>query len=281
MTEIYSIYGLIDPRDNKIFYIGKTSRDPSERYAEHIKETSGETPKQKKIQELYKAKGLPPDLVILESGITDPKLAFTREVYWMEIFRMTGTVLTNASVDYDGVYFLTDDHLATVRKIGRWSVDVSESPWGEQANLTDDDVGLEQVQFKGKKLISPDLPDDISEQQLGDSKSIGIHLTCNEIKSEQMKINSTESIASCDREHPQGVIDPLQAKTGRVIGDLMAGLESGRWQGDDAILAATKLKEHFEEKGRWLPRYNGSNKLKKKRHIRTLKIIGFLKQGEK
>jgi len=278
MTKIYSIYGLIDPIGNKIFYIGKTSRAPSERYAEHIKETSGVTPKQKKIQEIYKAKGLPPDLVILEGGINDSKLAFTREVYWMEIFRMTGTVLTNASVDYDGVYFLTDDHLATVRKIGRWSVDVSEPSWGGKANLTDDGVGLEQIQFKGKKAIPPD---DVAEQQLDDFKSIGTHLTCNEIESEQMKINSTESIASCDRERPQGVIDPLQAKTGRVIGDLMAGLESGRWQGGDAILAATKMKEHFEEKGRWLPSYNGSNKLKKKRHKWTLKIIGFLKQSEK
>jgi len=62
MTKTYSIYGLIDPRDNKVFYIGKTSRTSGERYDEHIKETSGETPKQKNIQEIYEAKGLSPDL---------------------------------------------------------------------------------------------------------------------------------------------------------------------------------------------------------------------------
>jgi len=38
---------------------------------------------------------------------------------------MSGTVLTNASVDYNGVYFLTESHFGPVRKEGLWSTDIT------------------------------------------------------------------------------------------------------------------------------------------------------------
>jgi hypothetical protein len=125
MEDIYSIYALFDPRDNKIFYIGKTSRPTKIRYDEHIDEKTGNSPKQKRILEIYDDNYQLPDLVILEVGIEGAKAAFTREIYWLEIFKMSGNVLTNASVDYKGTYFLTDGHLGVVPKEGSWKVDIS------------------------------------------------------------------------------------------------------------------------------------------------------------
>lgn len=125
MSVVYSIYALVDPRDMKVFYIGKTSRAPQERFEEHIQEVSGDTPKQKRLREIYDDTGLIPDFIILEDGIECNKAAFTREVYWVEIFRMAGIVLTNSSVDYEGVHFLTESHYGPIRKKGHWSVDIS------------------------------------------------------------------------------------------------------------------------------------------------------------
>jgi hypothetical protein len=125
MEEVFSIYALIDPRSCKIFYVGKTSRDPKVRYEEHINEVEGSSPKQKRIKEIYGCDYQLPDLVKLEEGIEGEKIAFTREVYWIEVFKMAGNVLTNASVDYKGTYFLTDSHLGPKPKNGTWKIDIS------------------------------------------------------------------------------------------------------------------------------------------------------------
>jgi hypothetical protein len=108
----------------KVFYIGKTSKEPLQRYQEHIG-IAGNTPKQLMIKEIYETTGQDPDLTVLETGILDGKSAFTREVYWIEVFRSSGTILTNASIDYNGVYFLTDDHLGSKHKYGEFSFDIS------------------------------------------------------------------------------------------------------------------------------------------------------------
>lgn len=125
MEEVYSIYALIDPRNCKIFYVGKTSRDPKVRYEEHIDEMEGNSPKQKKIKEIYDCDYQLPELVKLEDGIEGEKTAFTREIYWIEILKMAGNTLTNASIDYKGTYFLTDSHLGPVAKSGQWKIDIS------------------------------------------------------------------------------------------------------------------------------------------------------------
>lgn len=72
------------------------------------------SPKQERVREIYESSGGQPELVVLESNIATDKSAFTREIFWMEIFAMVGARLTNASVDYDGVYFLADYHLSSL-----------------------------------------------------------------------------------------------------------------------------------------------------------------------
>ncbi len=80
------------------------------------------------------------------------------------------------------------------------------------------------------------------------------------------------SMTPLDRE-----LEPLLARGEGAIGDLLKGLESGQWQGEDVRIVAEKLKVLLEENGSWLPSFEGKNKLKKKKHERTLKVLKFLK----
>jgi len=66
-----------------------------------------------------------------------------------------------------------------------------------------------------------------------------------------------------------------------AIGELMKGLESGQWEGDDARVAAEHLKRLMAEHGSWLPEFTGSNKIKKKKHDRTLKVMRYLSSNER
>ena len=143
MEKVFSIYALIDPRNYKAFYIGKTSRNPKIRYEEHIDEMEGSSPKQTKIKEIYDCDCQLPDLVKLEEGIEGEKVAFTREIFWIEVFKMAGNVLTNASVDYKGTYFLTDSHLGPVPKNGTWKIDISLDELSTTQNVNDEFFQIE------------------------------------------------------------------------------------------------------------------------------------------
>lgn len=111
MASNYLIYALIDPRDNTVFYIGKTRRKARARLDEHLLDFDGVTPKQLRIREIYDSEVGEPDVVVLEDNIATDKAAFTREIFWIELFSMVGANLTNASVDFNGVYFLSNHHL--------------------------------------------------------------------------------------------------------------------------------------------------------------------------
>jgi len=350
MSDIYSIYGLVDPRDLKVFYIGKTSRSPLERFEEHIKDILGESPKQKRIKAIYDGGGHSPELVVLESGIECPKSAFTREIYWIEIFRMSGTVLTNASVDYDGVHFLTESHFGPIRKEGLWSVDITD----EQLDIESSNQEYFQIEsyttftpiksghsksnidfaqkrnnnLSEKVPLNHDLPITAEEIMLvqyryrqGDSIEqlkrffqrsrrsvdymIGIELEEAHLPSAKAAAVATDPVLPTTRSpqkrkpSPKAVavatdptqtttrsplereLEPLLSRGENAIGELMKRLETGYWKGTDAVLVAGKLKALLEQNGSWLPEFNGSNKLKKKKHERTLRVIGFLGLDEK
>ena len=111
MAKTYCIYGLIDPRDKKIFYIGKTANNPLIRFDQHMQDCEGMSPKQERIRGIYESEIGVPELVVLEDNILTDKSAFTREVFWIEMFYMVGAKLTNASIDFNGRYFLSEYHL--------------------------------------------------------------------------------------------------------------------------------------------------------------------------
>ena len=108
---MYKIYGLIDPRDRKIFYVGRTNKPPHQRLAEHFNELSKTSLKQQRIASIKSESSEPISYVILESNILTEKQAFCKEVFWMEILIKAGAELTNATVDFDGTFFFREDTL--------------------------------------------------------------------------------------------------------------------------------------------------------------------------
>lgn len=92
MSNIVFIYGLRDPRDKQIFYVGKTN-DPKTRLAEHILE-AGDTSKNIWIRSL-KLRGLSPELVILEE--TTEERWSDAEKFWIAVGLADDWPLTNSA----------------------------------------------------------------------------------------------------------------------------------------------------------------------------------------
>ena len=111
MVSKKKIYGLVDPRSREVFYVGKTKKDISGRLREHLEDWEGTSPKQRYIKEVNESGKGSIDIVLLEKDIDSDKRAFTREIFWIELFAMSGAKLTNAAVEYKGTYFLADYHV--------------------------------------------------------------------------------------------------------------------------------------------------------------------------
>jgi hypothetical protein len=94
------IYILIDPRDNKIKYIGK-SNNVEDRYVRHLRQCNSETPTKKNnwIKSL-KEKGLKPLYEVIDE--CDSDYINDLEVYWIEQFRQWGIELKNMTEGGDG-----------------------------------------------------------------------------------------------------------------------------------------------------------------------------------
>jgi hypothetical protein len=93
MTEVY-IYGLKDPRDQTIRYVGKSIR-PKQRFKAHLKDDRTNAEKAKWIAELRQL-GLKPKLTILE--VADEENWSTVECEWIAKGRKDGWPLTNAEL---------------------------------------------------------------------------------------------------------------------------------------------------------------------------------------
>jgi len=101
------IYGLIDPRNNQLRYIGK-SIDPPKRLKDHIKESKGSRRNNHNynwIRQLL-AEGLRPVLEILEEIPEDDWRE--REMDWISAARIVGLELTNRTDGGEGVSSYTN-----------------------------------------------------------------------------------------------------------------------------------------------------------------------------
>jgi hypothetical protein len=87
------IYGLVDPRDGLIYYVGKTT-NPSRRVEGHLKETVNKN-RVAWIKDLVAHKLLP-ILIILETVPKDKTWEDT-EIYWIAKGRALGWPLLNVS----------------------------------------------------------------------------------------------------------------------------------------------------------------------------------------
>lgn len=91
--EDYSIYVLIDPRDNQVRYVGRTT-NLEHRYKQHLVPINGSTLEKKNwIQELRQL-GLQPLLSVIDSA--DNRVdASAKETYWIHHYTQTGAILLN------------------------------------------------------------------------------------------------------------------------------------------------------------------------------------------
>lgn len=80
--EYMVIYGLYDPRDLKLKYVGKTSDGLMQRYHSHVRKDGGNKLKNEWIDELLSLKLKP---IIAPIEYTLPSLANEREKYWISI----------------------------------------------------------------------------------------------------------------------------------------------------------------------------------------------------
>ena len=96
-----AIYALIDPRDMKEFYIGRTE-DIYRRFREHLACVGRNDAKNQRIKELQSLH-LVPIMKTLEL-VEDAALAGQREAYWIRHFRYLGHSLSN-----DTTFDFTDD----------------------------------------------------------------------------------------------------------------------------------------------------------------------------
>jgi hypothetical protein len=87
----FYVYGLVDPRCKRIFYIGKASAN--DRAFNHLKVTSSESKKQETINEIRAAK-LEPTVEILRYGLESEKVALEVEAAIIDAIGLEN--LTNA-----------------------------------------------------------------------------------------------------------------------------------------------------------------------------------------
>lgn len=131
LTDKPTIYCLIDPRTNKIRYVGKAD-DPDDRLKHHLRERET-THKAKWIVSLKK-RGLQPRLAILEE--VRPGAWKEREQFWIAYLREQGCDLTNLTKGGDGTIGFrhsekTKARLSEAKRgIPSWNKGI---PWGEDA----------------------------------------------------------------------------------------------------------------------------------------------------
>jgi len=87
-----SVYGLVDPRDKQVRYVGK-AKDVHSRYGQHLVFPHKNIAKDAWLAEL-KAAGILPELLIIESNIEDSS-SWNREKHWIEYYLAQGSQLTN------------------------------------------------------------------------------------------------------------------------------------------------------------------------------------------
>jgi CRISPR-associated protein Csm5 len=82
------------------------------------------------------------------------------------------------------------------------------------------------------------------------------------------------SLSPIDQE-VEGFLKPIQPQDHDTR--LLAELEKGRWQTDDAMVVAEKVKVLMEQAGKWMPDFAGTNDKKVKLKDRSQKVLSYLK----
>ena len=90
------IYGLVDPKNNKVFYVGQTRNNPMFRLQQHIWECNNNNRNEYKIFQIRKIlnNNQFPKIIILE-WVYDINILNEKENYWLKKYRLLNNKLTN------------------------------------------------------------------------------------------------------------------------------------------------------------------------------------------
>lgn len=99
----FVVYGLIDPRNQQLRYVGLTTRDISRRMEQHLRNNpTGKSHKNSWVRGL-KAAGLSPEVEILERCTSWEDLQES-ERFWIQYYRALGCALVNHTIGGEGSY---------------------------------------------------------------------------------------------------------------------------------------------------------------------------------
>ncbi len=90
---MFYVYGLIDPRDNQIHYVGITQNSPARRLASHI--SGGASAKDGWLTSMIDA-GFLPRITVLQVAETYSEI-FELETWWIKIAEQVGWPITNTN----------------------------------------------------------------------------------------------------------------------------------------------------------------------------------------
>lgn len=143
----FYVYGLVDPRDNRIFYVGKASAN--NRAFDHFKASKKETKKSKLISEI-RAEKHQPEVEILRYGLESQEIAFEVEA---------------AIIDAFGLENLTNHIRGHGIEKGRISAKKAQLLYDAKSKKRVSEVDEQCIIFYIKDTYSPTL----SEQEMYDS----------------------------------------------------------------------------------------------------------------
>jgi hypothetical protein len=126
------IYVLVDPETRQPRYVGKTWIPPEKRLYQHVwgaKRTPKPQHRDYWIRTVL-ARGLTPEIEVIESGVWSPKEAYEREIHWIQGLRNLGVDLTNMTDGGEGNRggVLSEETRRKIREAGRrrWERETAE-----------------------------------------------------------------------------------------------------------------------------------------------------------
>jgi GIY-YIG catalytic domain len=142
----YTVYALIDPRDNSIRYIG-IAEHPAIRLEQHLQSSGGNIPKRQWINELRQL-GLTPMMQPIETGLSLP-VALEHETMWIQHYLSAGIALVNRRVTPFVSYTVKNDAR------GKSNVGSAAKP-GKRATLDDliTEAGLRKSELANESGIN-------------------------------------------------------------------------------------------------------------------------------
>lgn len=99
MQTVIYIYGLVDPRDKRVRYIGKTN-SLKRRLEQHVSNDDASNPRKQRWIAGLKEKGLRPEMIVVEE--CDNANWIEREKFWIAEYRVTESDLINIADGGEG-----------------------------------------------------------------------------------------------------------------------------------------------------------------------------------